>query len=272
MKNRYFVLLISVVILACNNQKTSPDKDAPQINESRFFWKPDSLGDIYFKHAAMLLPVDFDQDKTSSQSTYVNFFMGINNNLIYEHYAPNLGDIIKASDSTPKAPDYLQLVDGRIGDIPFNAEKMPVINKSSGINDSIIGQISLDYFMDDELLVNFNERYIQTCNKFPWSDTCHFETYDIYLDRKIILPVTMHDKTLDFLLNPQSALFVVFNPDAIAGPVATGNQTWAVPDTRTVDDANPAFDGILGYAFLKDKCLLLRPGKKQICVLDTIPE
>lgn len=272
MKNSCYLLLICLIILACNNQKSPQDKDIQQIKNSRFYWKADSLGDLYFKHAAMLLPVDFDQDMPSSQSTYVTFFMGINNNLIYEHYASNLGNIIKSKDSTRKAPDYLKAVEGQIGNIPFSAENMPVINNSSGINDSIIGQISLDYFIDDELLVNFNERYIQTCNKFPWSDTCHFETYDIYLDRKIILPVTMNNKTLHFLLNPQSALFVVFNPETTAGAVSTGNKTWDVPDTRTVDDANPAFDGILGYTFLKDKCLLLRPGKKQICILDTIPE
>jgi hypothetical protein len=260
-----------LLFIACKDQDSSISEKTTPAQTSEFFWKADSLGDICFENSVMLLPIDFESENEFSQNRYISFHTGHNKNHIYEG---TVSEIVKASatDSTGEIGYSRYVLSGSCGSIVFKAEAFDVMKRPVGTADSIVGQISLDFFKGKTVMIDFKEKSLTLYHDLTRSGVFNFQPYDIYLNHKIILPVIINNKRQRFLLNPQSALFVVFNPGEAPGPVSVGNKTWDVPDTRMVSDANPDFDGIMGYAFLKDKIVMVCPEKQEICILDTITE
>ncbi len=274
MKNQLVLILFLFMVVACNNQDNKRGENLKPVQEVNFLWKADSLGKVYFEHSTMLLPVKLNQDQQESKNYYVSLFSGHNNTQIYDDYASDIGNLQKIPDSSRSFNNYeIKNISGSFGEITFESETFPVLKRPAGIPDSIVGKISLDFFSNQYVNINFKDRLIRLYDDLGGTDEVfNFQSYDLYLNQKIILPVLINNKTQRFLFNPQSALFVVFNPDNQPGPLTIGGETFSVPDTRKVNNANPEFDGIMGYAFLNNKNVIINPGKKQICISDKIPE
>lgn len=272
MKTRYAIAILILTLTACNEQDKRPEKETTQEQTSDFLWKADSLGEVYFEHSTMLLPVKFDAENQDSGNYYVSFYPGHNNNQLYDDVAQRIGKVISNEDSTSYSNPGINDVSGYVGNIRFDTVTFPVLKRPSGVSDSIVGEVSLDFFAGDHVLINFRDQSIQLYDDLSAWSGYDFQPYEIYLDHKIILPVSINKAKYPFLFNPHSALFVMFNPDNPPGPVSIGDNTWNTPDTRQVSDANPDFEGILGYAFLKDKIVIIAPDKQQICISDKMFE
>jgi hypothetical protein len=74
MGTRYVMALLSLSLIACNNQERHSEKETTQEQTSDFFWKADSLGEVYFEHSTMLLPVKFETEIQDSGNYYLSFY------------------------------------------------------------------------------------------------------------------------------------------------------------------------------------------------------
>ncbi|MEA3447925.1 MAG: hypothetical protein U9Q98_05685 [Bacteroidota bacterium] len=272
MRTIYIMALLSLSFISCNKQEGDSEKETTQERTSDFFWKADSLGEVYFEHSTMLLPVKFNAENKDSGNYYLSFYPGHNSNHMYSDFAQRIGKVISNKDSTSYSTFEINDVSGYVGDIRFNTVTFPVSERPSGVSDSIVGEVSLDFFTGNHVLINFRDQAIQLYDDLSAWSGYDFQPYEIYLNHKIILTVSINKAKYPFLFNPHSALFVMFNPENPPGPVSIGDNTWNTPDTRQVNDANPYFEGILGYAFLKDKIVIIAPDKQQICISDKMFE
>jgi hypothetical protein len=268
MKTLPLIIVIALFLAGCQQSGKKKKSDEPVVNEASFIWKGDSLGNFYYANSKVLIPVAFDRPCT--RQSYFTLHHGIKTQNLYMDFADSVGTVTKENDSI--SGGTADNVSGRLGTICFGPKRFDILPRTRNTPDSIAGAISLDFFTGKEVMINFPERKIKTCSEFSCLDTCHFDKYSIYMDSKILVPVKMNNKDYTFLLNPESALYVIFNPDTETGEIEFCGNTWNAPDKRTVSDANPAFHGILGLAFLKDKVLVIRPEAKELCVLNEFPE
>ncbi|HKK68703.1 MAG TPA: hypothetical protein VJ946_10835 [Bacteroidales bacterium] len=265
MKTLPLIILITLAVMGCQPSDRKNISEEPIVNEASFIWKGDSLGNFYHSHSKILLPVAFDQ--TCTREAYFTLHHGIKTQNIYTDFADSVGTLSANKDSST-AED----ISGKLGTICFGPKRFNVIPRDNNTPDSIAGEISLDFFSGKEIMINFRERKIKTCTDFRCVDSCKFDKYSIYMDSKMLIPVKINNQEYTFLLNPESALYVIFNPIDEPSEIAFCGKSWNVPDSRTVSDANPAFHGILGLAFLKDKIMIIRPEEKEFCVLNELPE
>lgn len=263
----YLSLLISLMFLACNSDNEKQNV-FPSIQETSFIWKGDSLGSYYCTHSGMLLPVVFD--KITGANIFINLETGYNNTAVFEDYANEIG--ILSTDSISGLYNSVSDVSGSIGEIAFGPCSFPVSHRIYAKEDSIVGNVTFDFFDKQELLIDFKNGIVSVADSIKLPEGVEKVEYEIYLGKKILIPIKMNEDTLMFLLNPQSELYVALNINKPTGSLFIGNQKFVEPNSRTVDDVNPAFDGILGYAFLKDKILWINPAQKKLCILDKIAE
>lgn len=255
------------MFLACNSNNET-QTNFPSIQEASFIWKGDSLGSYYCTHSGMLLPVTFD--KITGKNIFINLETGYNNTAVFEDYANEIGII--STDSVSGLHNFVSDVSGSIGEISFGPRSFPVSHRGYANKDSIVGNLTFDFFEEQELLIDFENGIVSVADSIRIPEDVEKVEYEIYLDRKILIPIKMNEDTLMFLLNPQSELYVALNINKSAENLFIGNQKFGEPNSRNVDDVNPAFDGILGYAFLKDKILWINPAQKKLCILDKIAE
>ncbi|MFP4663642.1 MAG: hypothetical protein ACLFM1_04370 [Bacteroidales bacterium] len=266
MKTTKIFFIISLAFFACQHPENKIKPEPTDIKEAAFIWKSDSLGDYYHKHSKILIPVEFERPYT--RKSYLSLNNGLGRHSIYHDFADTVGEL-KSKDTSMITVDN---VSGKLGEIDFGPVAFQVSKRTGSEPDSIAGEISLDFFKGRDLLIDFKDGCIQIADYFPWSEKMEFVEYQVYHDDKILIPVKMSDLDMTFLLNPESTLFVVFNPECDLSEIRIATQIWQIPDRRSISDPNPAFDGILGYSFLKDKKLLIRPDDSLIAILDSIPE
>lgn len=265
-KQIIFLLALIILFIACNNSDNKTDTQLYDINKSSFIWRGDSLGNFYHSHSNILLPVEIDNSLTKS-NIYFILNTGINNSFLFLDFARN-SDKLSKDPNSEFFVDSIMEISGKIDEIKFGPVTFPVYDRYNNLQDSIIGQISLDFFSDNEILIDFTKHSISVSENFCIEDDCNFVKYKTYLDKKIIIPITADNKTYDFLLNPQSALYVAFNNSFNASEIKIGKFSFLSPENKNINNANPAFDGILGYAFLKNKKIIIRPNKQEICVIN----
>jgi len=258
MRKFYVILLLFVVLFQACQPKRSREKDQEAVLSSEFLWKGDSLGNSYFDHSSIIIPVE--PEKVCTRKTYLQLQTGVKQQYIYEDFIDTL---------TPELQDVDDLeitFSGDIGNYRFDSMKMPLVFRQYSAADSIIGCVGFDFFNTKQVMLDFKNQRIQFADKFD-TENCSPIPYKIYLEHKLLVPVSLNGKEVLFLCNPLSPLYVVFNQMNIT-EMKIGTNAYSIPNTQTIEDANPAFQGILGYAFFKDKRLLVDTEKQDIFILD----
>ncbi|MDA3819454.1 MAG: hypothetical protein PF590_03160, partial [Candidatus Delongbacteria bacterium] len=199
MGTRYVMALLSLSLIACNNQERHSEKETTQEQTSDFFWKADSLGEVYFEHSTMLLPVKFETEIQDSGNYYLSFYPGHNINHLYYNFAQHIGKVISNKDSTSHSNFEINDVSGCLGNILFDSVTFLVLKRPSGVSDSIVGEVSLDFFTGNHVLINFRDQAIHLYDDLSAWSGYDFQPYEIYLNHKIILPVSINKAKYLFL-------------------------------------------------------------------------
>ncbi|MDA3909913.1 MAG: hypothetical protein PF448_00975 [Bacteroidales bacterium] len=250
------ILVISVVFLnACQPDSSREDTE---VFSSNFVWKGDSLGNSYFDHSAIIIPVE--PEKVCTRKTYLQLQSGINQHYIYEDFI----DSFPVQNTELNEPELT--FSGEIGTYRFDSIQMPLVFRQYSVADSVIGCVGFDFFETKQVLLDFKNQRIEFADEFD-TENRQAIPYKIYLEHKLLIPVSLNGKEVFFLCNPLSPLYVVFNQLNI-NEMKIGENTYATPNTQSIEDANPAFRGILGYAFFKDKRLIVDTESQSIYILD----
>jgi len=259
MMRKFFVIILVFVVLfqACQPKKNN-EKDESPILSSEFLWKGDSVGNSYFDHSAIIIPVE--PEKVCTRKTYLQLQAGVNQHYIYDDFV----DSSFLKNTNVDEPAFL--FSGDIGDYHFDSVQMPLVFRQYSAADSLIGCVGFDFFNTKQVLLDFKNQSIQFADEF---DTGHSSPipYTVYLEHKLLIPVSLNGEEVMFLCNPLSPLYVVFNHLNI-DKIEIGGNPYSAPNTQSIEDANPAFQGILGHAFFKDKRLIVDTENQEVFILD----
>ena len=238
---KYFpcILIAFLFTVSCKHDAPKPESASHSVE---FVWKGDTLGSTYYPNSAILIPVE--PERACTRKTYLQFQAGVDNNMIYSDFARELGESGEEKS--------LQLK-GTAGSIALDSLVLTEVQRYFTGEDTVIGSMSFDAFPGQNVLIDFVNNTLNVDGSLVPEDGIEAVTYEVYLEKKILVPVTMGGKPYKFLLSPQSPLYVIFNKTP--EDIIIGRETFTKPESQFIDDANPAFDGILGYAFLKDKKL-----------------
>jgi hypothetical protein len=251
------VFLALVLFQACQLDKKQKE-DVTIVYESEFLWKGDSLGNSYFDHSAIIIPVE--PEKVCTRKTYLQLQTGVKQQYIYDDFIDTL------TSETQDIDDVEIAFSGDIGNYRFDSVKMPLVFRQYSAADSIIGCVGFDFFSTKQVMLDFKNQQIAFGESFD-TENKQAIPYKIYLEHKLLVPVSLNGKEVHFLCNPLSPLYVVFNQMNIT-EMKIGTNAYSVPNTQSIEDANPAFQGILGYAFFKDKRLIVDTENQEIFILD----
>ncbi len=236
------VLTVTVIAFSCSQQnKTENKEENPSVS---FVWRGDTLGSSYYPYSAMLLPL---KDDAAGTTNYFQFQTVLSNRLMYE-------DFVKTTDL--KVKDNSVIFSGTVGNVALDSLNLTLTGRRIVPDDSIIGCVGLNVFENQCLLMDFSNQSIVVDKDIPVNETATPVKYEIYLEKKLLIPVEMDGKQYKFLLNPESPLYVIFNESPAkceTRKLSIGNKTFTPPEYQYIDDATQGFDGVLGYAFLKDK-------------------
>jgi hypothetical protein len=255
MKSIVIFFLVFLAVLSCNKPKTSENELVVQ----DFYWRGDSIGGSYYDHSSIIIPVEFE--RACTRKTFLQLQSGIRQNVIFDDFIHEFDSL--SIEAEPQDSVYLS---GEIGNFNFDAIPMELIHRQFQKNDSVVGNVGIDFFESKQLIIDFVQQTFSIVEDYPLPETCKPETYELYLDNKILVPVLLNGKRKLFLYNPQSPLYVAFN-ETKASELSFGGHVFSAPEIKSVENANPDFNGVLGYAFLKDKKVWIDTKSQQICIV-----
>lgn len=229
--------------------------------ETEFVWKGDTLGSSYYPKSALLIPIEPERECTRKK--YLQLQTGVSQSFVYEDYLNR--------DSLSRESDEFAVFHGEIGGLKIDTTQMPVVERGYHLDDSIIGCVGVDFFRDKMVMIDFENELVRFSKQFKLPENALALNYSVYLENKILVPVTMAGEEVWFLCNPFSPLYVVFNYEK-PGDITIGSVKYPEPKTQMVENANPAFSGILGHAFFKDKVLIFDVKNEQLFILDDFVE
>ncbi|MEA1873887.1 MAG: hypothetical protein U9N51_05590 [Bacteroidota bacterium] len=258
MRNGFLIILLFVLLFQACKPKKNNEKNEAIVHSSEFLWKGDSLGNIFFENSAIIIPVE--PEKVCSRKTYLQLQAGVSQHYIYEDFI----DSSFFENTNIDEPAFL--FSGDIGDYHFDSVQMPLVFRQYSAADSLIGCVGFDFFNTKQVLLNFKNQSIQFADKFETGNSSPIP-YTVYLEHKLLIPVSLNGREVMFLCNPLSPLYVVFNHLNVT-KVEVGGDPYSAPNTQVIDDANPAFQGILGHAFFKDKRLIVDTENQEVFILD----
>ncbi len=251
----YSVFVLLLVFAACKPNRNNEETSA---FETEFLWKGDSLGSSYYPKSALLIPVEPQRECT--RKTYLQLQTGVHQSYIYD-------DFLIRRDENEEPESDMAFFSGQIGGMQIDSAELPIVVRNYHSEDSIIGCVGIDFFHKKMVLIDFENELVRFADHFNVPDSIKPLAYSVYLENKLLIPATMAGESVKFLCNPSSPLYVVFNY-MDPGNIKIGNAEYAAPQTQMVENANPAFVGILGYAFFKDKVLIVDSENEQLFILN----
>lgn len=178
-----------------------------------FDWAEDSIGDYYESQTAMIIPLDF---QCLSHHFYVQFDTGSPDTYIYEKDLKSLQQIgldIKVIEK--EEAKYVESLAFTLGGNHMQMTMIKILpnygntfNQNDTLKNIKIGTIGSDFIDDRITAIDFKDQEIHIHKERPdWMETLEeFESFN-FAGRRIMLPVTLNNKSYEFLYDSGCSAF-----------------------------------------------------------------
>ncbi|MEO5978357.1 MAG: hypothetical protein ABIS36_22860 [Chryseolinea sp.] len=196
-----------------------------EVSWARFTWTGDSIGNQYFEKAAINIPAKIEG---LPYNFTFQFDLGSSLTMIYEESAnsvfvnyPKFKNRITRLESVlqfwnrHKAFKDLSITFGHLTAktkdcfVLENFGQQLIIDNPNDTTPIHIGTIGADLFKDKVLVIDYPNQKFAICNSVPLTDTSKFVKIEIDKSGKVILPMTMKNKSYRITFDNGSSIFSI---------------------------------------------------------------
>jgi hypothetical protein len=233
-KSSILVLTFFIQYMTCVAQEIpalAPNHLVLPVADQRipFTWQGDSLGNTWNPHAAQLIPVKLEN---CPRPFYMQFDLGSPSSMFYKN---KLRDIAAKYPGAIAWNDSLKKIDSfhfTAGNTKVFAEEIGLINLNGKIDWNknvveIIGTIGADFIDNRIAVINYPEKYILLSNDMVHTKRISLAPF-LFARRAVLLPATLHGKTLMLYFDTGSSAFELLTSKetalSLAAPGAVATQ------------------------------------------------